>query len=85
MQVLIPLEAPYSGLSFDSLAEHIRAIEIFTDVLCKGEDYAWPCPNSCPGDVLRAKIKEDMEKLIEKVQKGLCGLDLDMGNSEEFD
>lgn len=82
MQRLIPLEAPYTELSFDRLAEHVRAMEIFTDVLCKGERYAYPCPSSCPEDIWRAKIKKDMENLIEKVQERLCGLDLDMVNNE---
>lgn len=82
LQALIPLEPPYSTLSFDSLVEHVQAMDIFLDDRCKqnlayGPEYA--CPNSlCNGSgQATTKVKENMASVIQEVRRGLCGLDLD--------
>lgn len=98
LQVLIPPKAPYSKLSFESLSRHIRAMKIFLDYDCehrgyrdsfsvyerKHRGYSNSCKNlsinRSHGDVI--KVQEDMEILINKLEKGLCGLDLDLTNKE---
>lgn len=84
LQVLIPPEAPYSKLSFESLSRHIRAMEIFLDYERKHRGYSDHCKNlsinRSHGGVI--KVQEDMESLINKLEKGLCGLDLGLTNKE---
>lgn len=86
MQVLIPLEAPYSKLSFRRLCRHIREMEIFRDDECDYKEARdRPCQNISDrnGYGFRPiKVTVDMGILIKKLDAKLCGLDLDITNSE---
>lgn len=55
-QMLIPPGAPYKGLSFDGLAQHVRAMEILTDSECEqigNHGSPWKPRNSCQNTMAR--------------------------------
>lgn len=112
MQMLIPPGAPYSGLSFDALAQRVRAMEIFTDSECEKtrnhRSHRKP-RSSCQNTIAREPsdsdsesalggyindinveknivcVKESMECVLRKSKAKLCGLDLVLIDSKQFD
>lgn len=90
MQVLIAPEAPYSKLSFDSLAHSVRAMVILTDNQCENINSRGACKNHyClsiyPAPISTFKTTYDIHRSINKIEEGLCGLDLDIADSQRFD
>ncbi|MCJ1266901.1 hypothetical protein MMC22_006786 [Lobaria immixta] len=87
-QLLIRLKAPYSKLSFDSLACRVRALKILTDSECQRDGYQL-CknyPNSCSNSQSWYTYKNfTLESIIEEQEEKLCGLDLDTVGDERYD
>lgn len=87
-QLLIRPKAPYSKLSFDSLACRVRALKILTDSECQRDGYQL-CknyPNSCSNSQSWYTYKNfTLGSIIEEQEEKLCGLDLNTVGDERYD
>lgn len=87
MQVLNSLSIPSSKLSFAGLAQHVRGMKILTDTNCQDKDSRTSCRNTLykvkGGETVG--VKDEILASVKELEDGLCGLDLDIVDSQRFD